>query len=123
LSAYRDPNLSKTIETFRSALDSVAAGKFSAQELEEAKLGLLAAMDTPVTPGGRAIVAYSWLRSARSLEDRIALRNNILSATKAQVIQVVQTHLQHLPSTIVSFLGKEQWTREQKNCPFLYTPE
>ncbi len=116
LSAYRDPNLSQTLTTFHRAIESVTQGKFSLQELEEAKLGLIAAMDTPVTPGGRAIVAYAWHRSGRSLEDRITLRNNILSATKDQVIRVVKHHLQGLPSTVVSFLGQEQWAREQKKC-------
>ena len=116
LSAYRDPNLSQTLTTFHRAIEAIAKGKFSLQELEEAKLGLIAAMDTPVTPGGRAIVAYAWHRSGRTMNDRISLRKSILSATKEQVIAVVKQHLQHLPSVTVSFLGQEQWAKEQKNC-------
>jgi hypothetical protein len=117
LSSYRDPNLSQTLATFHKAIDQIAAGNFSAQDLEEAKLGLIAAMDTPVTPGGRAIVAYAWNRSHRTFEDRVKLRAEILSATKEQVMHVVQHQLQKLPSKVVSFLGEEMWEKEKKKCP------
>ncbi|HEY4254736.1 MAG TPA: insulinase family protein, partial [Chlamydiales bacterium] len=117
LSSYRDPNLSQTIATFHKAIDQIAQGQFSTQDLEEAKLGLIAAMDTPVTPGGRAIVSYAWLRSHRTFEDRVKLRREIVSATKEQVMHVIQKQLQNLPSTTISFLGKELWEREKGKCP------
>ncbi len=118
-SAYRDPNLSRTIATFRGALIQIAGGKFNERELEEAKLGLIASMDTPVPPGGRAIVAYAWHRANRTLEDRQRLRDEILRATKAGVASVVSEKLCGLDYTVVSLLGEELWRKEQPLCPEL----
>ncbi|MDE3045437.1 MAG: insulinase family protein [Verrucomicrobiota bacterium] len=111
--AHRDPHLTQTLATFRSAIEKLGEGHFNDRELEEAKLGLLAGFDTPVPPGGRAIVAYSWLRSGRTLQARQNLRDQILSATKQQITQAIQRRLSNAPSTTVSFLGKEIWDKEK----------
>ncbi len=112
--AYRDPHLARTIDLFPKAFETLAAGHFNERELEEAKLGLIAGMDTPVAPGGRAIVAYAWLRAGRTLEERQKLRNQILAATKQQVMDIVKKHLVNHPATIVSLLGKDLWEKEEK---------
>jgi Zn-dependent M16 (insulinase) family peptidase len=112
--AYRDPNLSQTVATFHKAMEQISQGAFSERELEEAKLSVLAAMDTPVTPGGRAIVAYAWLRAGRTLADRQALREQILRTTKAEVSLAVKNHLLNLPTTLVSFLGANLYEKESQ---------
>lgn len=110
--AYRDPNLSQTVATFHKAMEQISNGAFSERELEEAKLSVLAAMDTPVTPGGRAIVAYSWLRAGRTLADRQALRDQLLRTTKPEVALTVKEHLLSFPTTLVSFLGTHLYEKE-----------
>lgn len=110
--AYRDPQLARTIEMFQLAIAKIGAGEFSERELEEAKLSVIAAIDTPVTPGGRAIVAYAWRRAGRTLQDRQKLREEILRATKDGVAHAVKHHLQGLPSILVSFLGSSLYEKE-----------
>lgn len=114
LYAYRDPQLSKTIDIFQQAIEKIGSGKFNDRELEEAKISLIASMDTPVVPGGRAIVAYAWLRSQRTLQDRQRLREQILAATKEEVANTVRRCLQFAPSTLVSFLGPDLYIKEAK---------
>ena len=116
--AYRDPNLSKSIAAFKLSIDTIAAGDFSERELEEAKISLIGAIDTPVVPSGRAIVAYAWLRSNRTYAERQQLREQIISATKSQVALAVKNQLQNQPSTVISFLGEELWKKEEKLVDF-----
>jgi hypothetical protein len=112
LYSFRDPHLARTIDTFRAAIEKIGTGGFSERELEEAKLGIVAAIDTPVPPGGRAIVAYAWYRSGRTLEDRQKLRGQLLSCTKEQVMHAVQKKLAHHPATLVTLIGQEMWEKE-----------
>ena len=113
LFSLRDPHVTQTIATFQQALEKIGAGQFNDRELEEAKLGLIATLDTPVPPGSRATIAYAWHRSGRTFRDRQRLREHILSATKEQVANAVRRQLLKLPCTTVSFLGQELWDKEQ----------
>jgi hypothetical protein len=114
LYAFRDPHLAQTIATFHTSLKRLANGEFNERELEEAKLGLIAAIDTPVPPSGRALVSYAWLRSGRTLEERQKLRDQILAATKSQIMAAVSRSLLDHPSTVVALLGSQLWKKEEK---------
>ncbi len=110
--SYRDPHFAQTLETFAKAIDQIGAGHFTLQELEEAKISLINAMDTPVVPGGRAIVAYSWLRSERTYDARQKLRNEILSATKEQISAAVLRNIKKHAVVVVSFMGEDLAKKE-----------
>lgn len=114
-SAYRDPHLARTVDIFHMSMDKIASGGFTERELEEAKLNVIAAMDTPIGPSGRALIAYSWLRSDRTTHDRQKLRDQILAATKDGVAAAVQKHLTCKPSTLVTFLGQSLYKKESKH--------
>jgi Zn-dependent M16 (insulinase) family peptidase len=114
LYSYRDPHFAQTLESFAKAIDRIGAGAFTDQELEEAKIGLIGAMDTPVVPGGRAIVAYSWLRSGRTYEARQNLRNEIFTATREQVAAGVLQNIKKHAVTVVSFMGEELAKKEER---------
>ncbi len=111
--AFRDPHLAKTIDAFTKAVDLIGKGKFTLQDLEEAKFGVLQSLDAPIPPGNRAMVAYSWKRAGKTDEDRKQFRKAILEATKEEVVEAVQKCLVHTPSQIVSFLGKDLYEKEQ----------
>lgn len=111
--SLRDPHLARSLTIFRSSLEKVVAGAFNDRQIEEAKLGIIAAMDNPVPPGGRAIVAYSWFRSERLLADRQKLRRAVL-ALDATALRQAARRLLDLPSTSVSLLGKQLWEKEEK---------
>lgn len=114
LYSLRDPHVAKTADSFRYAIAQIGEGAFAERELEEAKLGIIAAMDNPVPPGGRAIVAYAWHRAGRTLEERQKLRNQILTATKKEVMDAVKKRLINTPSTLVTLLGQQLWAKEEK---------
>jgi Zn-dependent M16 (insulinase) family peptidase len=114
MTAYRDPNLSSSIAAFKLGIETIGNGQFSERELEEAKISIISAIDTPIVPGGRASLAYSWLRSNRPLEDRQKLRELILNVTKEQVSGAISRRLKNCPSTTVSLLGEQLWKKEEK---------
>lgn len=113
LYSFRDPNLAKTLDEFQIALEKIGSGKFTKQELEEAKFGIIQSIDTPVPPGNRAMTAYAWERSGRTLQERQAFREALLSATKQQVAHAVEELLIPSASTIVSFLGEDLFNKEK----------
>ncbi|MBI5272526.1 MAG: insulinase family protein [Chlamydiia bacterium] len=113
LYSYRDPQLSKTLATFRTAIEKIAAGKFNERELEEAKLCVLQSLDAPITPGGRAIVAYSWQRAGRTREMRETFRNTILSARSDEVANALRAFVLPQEKILVSFLGEDLLEKEK----------
>ncbi len=110
--SYRDPHLSTTLQTFHKSIDIIAEGSFTDNDLEEAKLGLIASLDTPVPPSNRAAAAYAWLRAERTFADRQHLREQILSTSRSHIMHAVE-RLKHLPSATVSFLGEPLWEKEK----------
>ncbi|NGX39250.1 MAG: hypothetical protein KR126chlam1_00573 [Chlamydiae bacterium] len=112
--AYRDPHIARTLRTFQSSVDAIAAGDFDANDLEEAKLGIIQHFDTPVSPGGRALISYTWLRDGKTRQMRQDFRDQLLSLTMQDVQEAVATHLQAPfdDGVIVTFAGKELFEKE-----------
>ncbi|MBI2810432.1 MAG: insulinase family protein, partial [Candidatus Melainabacteria bacterium] len=112
--SYRDPHLASTLQTFEEAIDFIAAGNFTAQDLEEAKLGIIQQFDTPISPGSRALTAYSWMRDGKTTQMRQDFRNRLLALTPADIKHAVVTEL--LPKKkqgiIVAMADKELLEKE-----------
>jgi Zn-dependent M16 (insulinase) family peptidase len=114
--SFRDPNLVKTVKTFHQAIDKVAAGKFEERDLEEAKMGMMQQLDTPIAPGSRAITAYCWMREGRTAQMRQAYRDSLLSRTSKEVAKAVEMEL--LPKkeegVLVCFAGSDLLEKENE---------
>jgi Zn-dependent M16 (insulinase) family peptidase len=112
--SYRDPHIASTLDTFQNALEEVSAGLFTDQDLEEAKLGIIQQFDMPISPGSRALTAYSWLRDDKTKELRQEFRDRLLNLTAHDLKHAVETEL--LPKreqgTVVTFAGKELLKKE-----------
>lgn len=111
--AYRDPNLSKTLQAFNIATESVSKGGFDVKDLEEAQFGALQSIDAPVSPGSRAMTSYLWERSGRSFEKRQAFRNAILNAKPKDIEEAMQKHLLNQKGKTVSLLGEDLYKKEK----------
>jgi Zn-dependent M16 (insulinase) family peptidase len=114
--SYRDPKLAQTLATFQFAIEQLAAGQFDERDLEEAKLGVIQAMDHPIPPGNRAAAAYNLWRDGKTQEMRQRYRDTLLSLTKKQLQQAIESEI--LPKkqdgVIVSFASRE--LLEQENA-------
>lgn len=112
--SHRDPHIASTFAAFDESIDVIAKGKFTEQDLEEAKLGIIQQFDSPTSPNGRAILAYGWLRDNKKMELRQKHRDNLLSLTKEEVQRIVEIELlQKKKQAInISFSSKELLEKE-----------
>lgn len=112
--SYRDPNISSTLESFNEAVNSIVKGRFDEADLEEAKMEMVQALDSPVAPGSRGDLAYGWLREGKTREVRQAFRDRLLSLTREEVIGAVKRQL--VPNmdqaAEVVFAGRELLEKE-----------
>ncbi len=111
---FRDPHIASSLNIFQVAIEEISAGVFTDEDLNEAKLGIIQQFDVPISPGSRALTAYSWLRSGKTKEMRQEFRDRLLSLTAQDLKRAVETEL--LPKkeqgVIVTFAGKELLEKE-----------
>ncbi len=112
--SYRDPHIQSSLHTFHNAIEEIASGHFTDQDLEEAKLGIIQQFDVPISPGSRALTAYTWLRNGKTKQMRQEFRDRLLRLTTHDLKHAVEMEL--LPKkeegVIVSFAGKELLEKE-----------
>lgn len=111
--AYRDPHLVDTERAFFDALTAIADGEFDDENLEEAKLERIQE-DSPVAPGSRALLAYRWLMSGKTVDLRESQRAAILAATRLDVMRAVKEHLlpAYAQGPFVTFAGRALLEKE-----------
>jgi len=114
--SYRDPNIAGTLAAFDEAVEKIASGDFSEGDLEEAKLEMIQVLDSPVPPGNRGELAYSWWVEGRTPQLRQAFRRRILEASSKEVVEAVKNTLLPLyrKAPTIVFAGKDLLERENK---------
>ncbi|MBK8752901.1 MAG: insulinase family protein [Candidatus Competibacteraceae bacterium] len=116
--SYRDPRLADTLTDFDRALDWLQTCDHPARTLEEAILGIIAAIDKPGSPAGEAISAFSGTLFGRSPEQRRAYRQRILHVTLADLKRVAATYLQS-DQAYCAVLSDARTLAEQENLTIL----
>lgn len=112
--SYRDPHITHTFQAFHEAIDAVSEGKFEERYLDEAKLELIQALDSPLSPGSRGSMAYSWWRAGLTKDKRQSFRDRLLAVTSLEVKEAADKHIRQKISSgsPVSFAGKELVEKE-----------
>jgi Zn-dependent M16 (insulinase) family peptidase len=68
-SSYRDPNIARTLDSFREALDSARARPLSPEAFEQVLIGAVGREERPMAPGERGYTALK--RSLLGISDRM----------------------------------------------------
>lgn len=89
----RDPHIAHTYAHFREAIHALSQGKFSQQNLIEAKLRYIQEADAPIPPGRRAAATYAQEKIGLTKEEVNRFRYNVLHSTKDDVINAIKTYL------------------------------
>lgn len=120
--SYRDPHIQSTLEAFAEAIKEIAEGRFEPKDIEEAKLGILQELDSPIAPGSRGFIAYERLRSKRTPELRQHYREKLLASGPQEIKKVAQDELSKKikKATLVSFAGKKMLEDELKGSYPIY---
>jgi len=114
--SYRDPHIASTIEAFEEGIHYLTEAEFDDTDMEEAKFGLLQDLDSPCSPGSRAVVSYTRKRSGRSLELRQEFRERLLDLNEIEIEMAANRHLKDRikGGSLVVFAGKELLEKENK---------
>ncbi len=92
--SYRDPRLAATLADFDHALDWLHTTAHPARALEEAILGVIAAIDKPGSPAGEAASAFFGALFGRTPEQRRRYRQQVLQVTLDDLQRVATIYLQ-----------------------------
>jgi hypothetical protein len=91
--SYRDPRLAETLEDFDQSLVWLKRHAHSPQQLEEAILGVVSAIDRPSSPAGEAIKAFVSKLNGRGPDYLRRLRQQILRTSLDDLKRVAETYL------------------------------
>lgn len=112
--SYRDPNLEKTNEIFENTVHYVENFDVDERDMTKYIIGTISDMDTPLNPaakGARSLAAYF---NQVSLEDLQKERNQVLTATPADIRHLSGIIAAILEENYLCVLGNEDKIKEQK---------
>jgi Zn-dependent M16 (insulinase) family peptidase len=114
--SYKDPNLSSTLKMYESCFAALLKEPIKESDLTEAKLNILQDLDTPISPGSRAEVAYSWWKQGRDTALRQGFREKLFNTSKEDIEEAVSKYFPKGWSTnrFVACAGKELFDKEQE---------
>ncbi len=91
--SYRDPRLEATLADFDRSIEWLRNTPHPDNQLEEAILGVIAQMDKPASPAGEAKGRFFYNRVfGRSIEQRLAFRQRVLSTTIEDLQRVAERY-------------------------------
>ncbi len=92
--SYRDPHCAETFAHFEASLEWLLSEPQSAEQLEEAILGIISGMDKPGSPAGEAIKACFANLHNRGEDWQRKMRAAILAVTIEDIQRVAKQYLQ-----------------------------
>ena len=113
--SYRDPNLTKTLEVYKGAVEYLK--NFHADERDMTKyiIGTIADLDAPMTPaikGARSLGAYMSNESFEAVQKE---RDEILSATDEDIQKLSDYVEAMLDANLICVLGGEETIEAEKH--------
>jgi len=88
--SYRDPNSLKTLDAFDRSIDWLLDGQWSDEDIEEAKLSVFSAVDSPVAPANRGMALF---RDRLTDDMRQTNRDRLFAVGKEELIDVATRYL------------------------------
>ncbi|XP_071346670.1 presequence protease, mitochondrial [Trachinotus anak] len=106
--SYRDPNSVQTLSAFRKGVDWAKSGQFTQQDIDEAKLSVFSAVDSPVAPANKGMSRFL---SGVTDEMKQRHRERLFAVTHENLVDVAQRYLSIGQRTCgVAILGPDNET-------------
>jgi Zn-dependent M16 (insulinase) family peptidase len=105
--SYRDPRLTETLDDFDRAVDWVISGSHTPRQLEEAILGVIAAMDKPSSPAGEAKQAFYNHLFGKTMEQRMKFRMGVLGTTITDLKAIAARYFEPATASIGVISNRE----------------
>ncbi|XP_051007405.1 presequence protease, mitochondrial isoform X3 [Acomys russatus] len=90
LYSYRDPNSIETLQSFGKAVDWAKSGKFTQQDIDEAKLSVFSAVDSPIAPSDKGMDHFLY---GLSDEMKQAYREQLFAVSHDKLTSVSHKYL------------------------------
>ncbi|MBW2476859.1 MAG: insulinase family protein [Deltaproteobacteria bacterium] len=117
LLSYRDPQLARTLDVYRQAVDWACHEKFSQEMLKEAILAVFGELDRPLSPAGRGYHEFTLFQQGITPEKRQAYRYQVLSTTAKDLNRVAEHYLLGLwQDSCVGLLASEQMLKQAQGA-------
>ncbi|XP_034558325.1 presequence protease, mitochondrial [Notolabrus celidotus] len=88
--SYRDPNSMQTLSAFRRGVDWAKSGQFTQQDIDEAKLSVFSAVDSPVSPSDKGMGRFL---SGLTDEMKQSHRERLFAVTHKSLVEVAESYL------------------------------
>ncbi|XP_067108904.1 presequence protease, mitochondrial isoform X1 [Osmerus mordax] len=88
--SYRDPNSMQTLSAFRKGVDWAREGQFTQQDIDEAKLSVFSAVDSPVAPSDKGMGRFL---SGVTDELKQGHRERLFAVTDRSLVDVAARYL------------------------------
>ncbi|XP_065809409.1 presequence protease, mitochondrial-like [Labrus bergylta] len=88
--SYRDPNSVQTLSAFRRGVDWAKSGQFTQQDIDEAKLSVFSAVDSPVAPADKGMGRFL---SGVTNEMKQNHRERLFAVTHQSLVEVAERYL------------------------------
>ncbi|XP_070774904.1 presequence protease, mitochondrial [Enoplosus armatus] len=106
--SYRDPNSLQTLSAFHKSVDWAKSGQFTQQDIDEAKLSVFSAVDSPVAPADKGMSRFL---SGLTDEMRQNHRERLFAVSHKSLVEVAERYLGVGQRTCgVAILGPENET-------------
>ncbi|XP_033960869.1 presequence protease, mitochondrial [Pseudochaenichthys georgianus] len=106
--SYRDPNSLQTLSAFRRGVDWAKSGDFSQQDIDEAKLSVFSAVDSPVAPASKGMGRFLSGVTDEMLQGH---RERLFAVSHRSLVEVAERYLGVGQRTCgVAILGPENET-------------
>jgi len=90
LGSYRDPKIARTLASFRTALEDIAANGAGDDEVERAVVGTVGRDDRPLDPGEMGFLSLQRRLHGITEPDRLARRRLVLACTGRDLAAVAR---------------------------------
>ena len=110
------PGTYQTIIEVEKGSEEIANGNITEDDLEEAKMSFSQKLDSPIPPGTRAHIAFSWEKIGKTLKTRQDFRDRLFATTKKEVSEAFDSWIfsNFKKASLVSLSGKALLEKEKE---------
>ena len=108
MSSYRDPRMAATYADFASTIDRVLDTDFSTEQIEEAIICVIKALDRPGSPYDNVLSAWNLRRRGVDAAARQRFRTGVLNCTQEEIKAAVRQWLKEGKPSRAAFAGNTE---------------
>ncbi|GAB2492960.1 insulinase family protein [Alkalibacterium psychrotolerans] len=115
LASYRDPNITKTLDTYKALPAFVKELELSESELLKYIIGTLSPLEQPKSAQNRGMTAFSRYQRGISKEDLVQLKTEILESESDALSALHEAYAELIKDSTVSVIGNKAQIEKEKD--------